>query len=829
MSSEIKVCSAKRTELIQVHDHCPDRPYVELEIPQDAKSVVAVSFTTISRDQGWADTKEGPSFTWFDATVYRPAGRTDLRIITANGNRLANPEFFEQTQRWDLIDHGPRRRMWIEGLQAGDVIQLIPKANYMAWVNIIKECSIEIEYKPKERQTELNQLRLVSNASHYTARLNPNVQEIRLLNVEPGGFDDPIKGYFSRITLEDVAAESFEFHALSYCWGDPDDWVDIHLRATESTVGDEGVRMPFSVGRTVGQALRRLRLPEKTLKVWIDAVCINQEDFEERAQQVNLMSHIYSMAATVHIWLGQGNPGVEACLRLVRDIHNYNNRHCPGGELCSCIGTPHLLELDEVDAYIQSKKDEKQGISFRGMYEVFHLHEQTFSREVIDLAGGYSNTQLSTLMSILFENPWFARVWVMQEALFSRKAFVYSSGERIPWNELLMVNAWLENPQYTTQQQHIKSQIVMAPIWKTLRPSKRVLRSSTSAVNTEDTTESSGILDVFLAGLDLKSTDPRDKLFALLTFADETCRASELDDLILPNYDKSTERVFADFTRWWIKKHNSLDILSFIHSQPGRTWQRTLGPGQNDAKIQRPSWTVRNEGRSRWVRANLNAQFEFRATGKATPDLELLGYEVNPDSLTLQLQGHRVGTITALAYPPIEFIYPYNQEKSQRRDISAVFDRILDPCAFTGFWGVRSIRDEKENTANKAQMEYSDHVRSHWAYFPRPKLQALEPSGDSQPKFYETDKLPTCFDRCFFVTGKGRFGICPWATKEGDLIVLLDGGNVPYLLRLVGDAEESDKGQFELIGECYVDGVMYGEYLQQQETDAMTKEVFSLV
>ena len=52
MSSQIKLCTAERADLIQVHDHCPERPYVELEVPQDAKSVIAVSFTAISRDQG---------------------------------------------------------------------------------------------------------------------------------------------------------------------------------------------------------------------------------------------------------------------------------------------------------------------------------------------------------------------------------------------------------------------------------------------------------------------------------------------------------------------------------------------------------------------------------------------------------------------------------------------------------------------------------------------------------------------------------------------------------------------------------------------------------
>lgn len=52
MASMIRERRAERTELVQVHDHCPDRPYIELEVPEDAKTVVGVTFSVISRDQG---------------------------------------------------------------------------------------------------------------------------------------------------------------------------------------------------------------------------------------------------------------------------------------------------------------------------------------------------------------------------------------------------------------------------------------------------------------------------------------------------------------------------------------------------------------------------------------------------------------------------------------------------------------------------------------------------------------------------------------------------------------------------------------------------------
>lgn len=50
-------------------------------------------------------------------------------------------------------------------------------------------------------------------------------------------------------------------------------------------------------------ALQRLREPKAAFPVWIDAICINQEDLDEKNGQVTKMGEIYSMAKTVHVWL----------------------------------------------------------------------------------------------------------------------------------------------------------------------------------------------------------------------------------------------------------------------------------------------------------------------------------------------------------------------------------------------------------------------------------------------------------------------------------------------------------------------------------------------
>ncbi|CAM1503623.1 Fc.00g012140.m01.CDS01 [Cosmosporella sp. VM-42] len=799
MENHLKKQVAKRCQLIQVHDHCPERPYIELKVPEDAKAVVAISFMALSRDQGcWADDAAGFSYTFFNATVRRPAGRPDLRTLVVISNRRGNPKFSVHRCRWHL-DDGIYRRSWLQGLQAGDVIQLVPKAIYPSWVNIVKEASIKIEYEARS-----------VNEDHIIPAL--------------GNFQDSIEGFFSTVSVRDFDPESLDFHALSYCWGDPSDYVKISVGSANDTADSQSTQKPFSVARTVEAALRRLRRPRKPLTIWIDAVCINQENTQERTQQVKLMSDIYSLATRVHIWLGDKDPGIEACLRLVREIYNFNERQCPGGDVCQCHGTPHSLKTETLDAKMQGKKE---NATFRGMHEIFHALKSQFPREVIDLAGGPKEAELSLLMSVLFANPWFSRVWVVQEVTLSHMCSVHCSDVVIPWKELVQVNTWLNAPQFARQRAHIESQIVMAPIWIILGKFRRSTRiGEPRRRHSPEPNELPGILEVFLLGLDLRATDPRDKLFALLTFGKGTCILGELNELIKPDYDKPVDQVFADFTRWWIRRHRSLSILSIIHCQPGRTWQNTLGPDDSAYPLKRPTWAVRSEGRLRWARANLDSQFKFRATKQRTPNLSLLDIS---DPFVLRLSGTRVSDIRAIGHASIEEFYPYDKEKNKRAEISTVFDTIVDPCEFTGIWTSANIPRFKNDSSQRAQLKYEDHLRCHWSYVPSPKLKALRIPTGRTLEWYETDRLPTCVSKCFFVASDGRFGLCPGTASEGDSIALLDGGKVPYLLRRVQDASRPEDDQFELVGECYVDGIMHGEYFDGKSENINPQQTFTLV
>jgi hypothetical protein len=139
--------------------------------------------------------------------------------------------------------------------------------------------------------------------------------KIRLLHLHPGDFDDPIYCGIYHATIGKKLPNP-KYNALSYVWGDATQTKPIQLGYYKSS-RPEVVRnwspdyLPevncyetFQVTKNLENGLRYLR--DRTLQrvLWVDAICINQSDIDERSLQVQEMGHIYRGAARVHIWLG---------------------------------------------------------------------------------------------------------------------------------------------------------------------------------------------------------------------------------------------------------------------------------------------------------------------------------------------------------------------------------------------------------------------------------------------------------------------------------------------------------------------------------------------
>jgi hypothetical protein len=117
---------------------------------------------------------------------------------------------------------------------------------------------------------------------------------IRLLTLLPGIRDSIICCSLAVATLDD----DLHYEALSYTWGDSTIKREININHNHC----------LQVTANLETALQYLRYPDNDRVLWIDAICINQDDNVEKSKQVPLMGEIYGRAFNVLVWLGELDP-----------------------------------------------------------------------------------------------------------------------------------------------------------------------------------------------------------------------------------------------------------------------------------------------------------------------------------------------------------------------------------------------------------------------------------------------------------------------------------------------------------------------------------------
>lgn len=134
---------------------------------------------------------------------------------------------------------------------------------------------------------------------------------IRLLRLAPAQHrSERLEGTLIVASLDD---DNLVYDALSYRWGDATPVESIHL-------GDQG---KVSIAANLAYALHYLRSTHDTLQLFIDAVCIDQNDLIERSEQVTMMKRIYSKAKLVRIWIHAPSITKDSSLAAVAALSNF--------------------------------------------------------------------------------------------------------------------------------------------------------------------------------------------------------------------------------------------------------------------------------------------------------------------------------------------------------------------------------------------------------------------------------------------------------------------------------------------------------------------------
>jgi hypothetical protein len=122
------------------------------------------------------------------------------------------------------------------------------------------------------------------------ASLPKSSTHTRVLDLGPGRYTDELSGTLRVVDLEKAPL----YEALSYTWGPA-----LDTEAVPPTVDH------YEIRPNLYTALRRLRQAKGVRTIWIDALCINQNNHAERAFQVSIMGTIYERSSTLLIWLGE--------------------------------------------------------------------------------------------------------------------------------------------------------------------------------------------------------------------------------------------------------------------------------------------------------------------------------------------------------------------------------------------------------------------------------------------------------------------------------------------------------------------------------------------
>ena len=189
--------------------------------------------------------------------------------------------------------------------------------------------------------------------------LSKDPDEIRLLKLMPPSPSGDIE--IEIIHVPSSAPPAYE--ALSYVWGPPERTHEVLSRRLQRSVSptpeERAVSFrPFevrtghlAVSRNLFIALQHLSFTKKPRLLWIDAICINQDDTVERSEQVNKMASIYGSAHLVILWLGEEADESTLAVQTLRDVGEGVNVFNPGPGFKSISVKPgSLLEILENNA-----------------------------------------------------------------------------------------------------------------------------------------------------------------------------------------------------------------------------------------------------------------------------------------------------------------------------------------------------------------------------------------------------------------------------------------------------------------------------------------------
>lgn len=349
--------------------------------------------------------------------------------------------------------------------------------------------------------------------------------QTRLISLLPGRTDEPLKINLCVVDL--IHAEGVvvtgtscrvEYEALSYTWGDPKAVQPIELN-----------NRSFSVTENLYDALVTLRNDTEARWLWIDAICVNQTDLQEKSRHLSKIFLIFRKASRVLVFLGRSGPDTTYAIEHLRAIENIVS-----------------LQYD--------------------------------NNELIRVYNGLRD---------LWSRPWLWRIWVRQEVFAARKIHAFCDEHNIEWNNFTDLPGRLNEVVAEMHRRGFSAETVDKRKFRTfenlwyLDPDvlARILneeypdaRSSVLDRNSKEDDCSTDIVQVLKNNVGCEMTDPRDVIYGILgmtktKLASERTLATNAEVIpghipeLTVDYSKDLSSVFEDVAKYVLYRDRSLHLL----------------------------------------------------------------------------------------------------------------------------------------------------------------------------------------------------------------------------------------------------------------------------
>jgi hypothetical protein len=508
---------------------------------------------------------------------------------------------------------------------------------------------------------------------------------IRLLSLHDSS-SPTFSGRLKTVNLNDAP----EYFCLSYTWGSQSEDIEIHIDGHALHVRPSLVDMLHR--------LQELRAEDtiqdlKVEWVWIDRICINQEDLDERSQQVRCMGTIYSQAIRTIIWAGPDLDGCSSAWPLIDQIYDICMSKHPQAKYLADIPFQIYSDQNHADSHLPPWDD----VVWKHLRHLFTL-------------------------------PWFTRTWIIQEVALSSRDPIILHGKHIyPWERLGWAASWLRRNGYLRLKQ-IPDQLQNCDTISNIRRSRNPWR-----------------LDALLAttSVKFKSTDQRDKIYGLLGLAAETQSSQGIPSALLPDYKLNVWEVYTKVVLYFLQEYQTLPTLALASGIWGDKARAQHTHQYKELPTWVPNWSdccVSNSEHTKglsWLFYSNTGEattFGFPKYSNASGGLPATVLKSN-DSSVLRLKGLLADAVVG--------VVPYDEEsrETEQESISSAWRMYA-----------KSLPEKKAmdcikafinaSTAEQHGMSTEQHISSRVLPRYHRQISAIKPCEKNWQRYLSTDTQP---------------------------------------------------------------------------------------